>query len=454
MRFLFPAFAFLVAQTATADALDKAILGYMKSANVPGVSLAVIKDGKPVKVKGYGFANLEHRVPVTPETLFQTGSVGKQFTAALVMKLVQEGKIVLDESIRAFFPETPKSWERITIRHLLTHTSGLPDPYDVLDLRKDYSEAELLEIDAKLPLQFQPGENWSYSNTGYHLLGFLCSKVGGKFYGDQLVEKILRPAGMKTARIIDEAAIVMHRAAGYEPRDGTIFNQAWVSPKLNTTADGSLYVSILDMIQWDAALNGDKLLSAEVKRQMWSPVKLTNGTTRPYGFGWSLAPYNGRKLISHNGAWQGFRTSIMRFVDDKLTVIVLANSASANPDKIARMAAGHFVPTLKPVEAKPVAEKDPMVRELLLRLLDGTAADAHKLLSPEMKERVTVSRLESVLSDLRAAGKRSAPVLIAATEENGVRSYQYRVSFGTETVVIQLSLNSKNEIAGLMLSEE
>lgn len=454
MRFLFPAFAFLVAQTTTADALDKAILGYMKSANVPGVSLAVIKDGKPVKVKGYGFANLEHRVPVTPETLFQTGSVGKQFTAALVMKLVQEGKIVLDESIRAFFPETPKSWERITIRHLLTHTSGLPDPYDVLDLRKDYSEAELLEIDAKLPLQFQPGENWSYSNTGYHLLGFLCSKVGGKFYGDQLVEKILRPAGMKTARIIDEAAIVMHRAAGYEPRGGTIFNQAWVSPKLNTTADGSLYVSILDMIQWDAALNGDKLLSAEVKRQMWSPVKLTNGTTRPYGFGWSLAPYNGRKLISHNGAWQGFRTSIMRFVDDKLTVIVLANSASANPDKIARLAAGHFVPALKPVEAKPVAEKDPKVRELLLKLLDGTAADAHKLLSPEMKERVTVSRLESVLSDLRAAGKRSAPVLIAATEENGVRSYQYRVSFGTETVVIRLSLNSKNEIAGLTLSEE
>ncbi|MCE9557855.1 MAG: beta-lactamase family protein [Armatimonadetes bacterium] len=297
---LFPSLAF-------ADKADDIVQAAMKKWSTPGVSVAVIQNGKVIKLKGYGFANLEHKVKVTPETIFQSGSVGKQFTAALVMKLVEDGKIKLDDSIRKYLPDAPPTWEKVTIRHLLTHTGGLSDPYAKLEMRKDYSEAELLKLEGEIPMQFQPGERWSYSNTGYHVLGFLCSKVGGKFYGDQLMTRILGPAGMKTARIISESDIVMNRSAGYEIVDGKPFNQSWVAPMLNTTGDGSLYVSLVDMVNWNSALDGEKVLSNPIKQQMWTSGILNNGSKTDYGFGWMLSPVNGHKHIGHNGAWQGFR---------------------------------------------------------------------------------------------------------------------------------------------------
>lgn len=316
---------FLLATTvSTADPADNVIAAEMKKANIPGVSVAVIRNGKVVKLKGYGFANLEHKVRVTPDTIFQSGSVGKQFTASLVMKLVGDGKLNLDDPLRKHFPDAPEAWSAITVRHLLTHTSGLGNSYAKIDMRKDYSEAELLKFAAEAPPQFKPGERFEYSNTGYHVLGVLCSKVGAKFYGNQLTERIFRPAGMSTARVISESDLVMNRAAGYEVRAGKVYNQSWVSPSLNTTGDGSLYLSLRDMVSWNAALDGNKVLSADIKRQMWTPARLNDGSKVDYGFGWALDPYNGRKQIGHGGAWQGFRTAIMRFPDDKLAVIVLA----------------------------------------------------------------------------------------------------------------------------------
>jgi CubicO group peptidase (beta-lactamase class C family) len=336
------------AQDGVATKVDDYIRAEMKAQQIPGVSLAVIKNGEIVLARGYGLANVEHQVPVKPETIFQSGSVGKQFTATAVMMLVEEGKLSLDDKIIKYFTDAPETWRNITIRHLLTHTSGLGDYPPDLDMRRDYTEDEMVQRIKSVPLAFQPGEKWSYSNLAYVMLGVLIHKVSGKFYGDFLQERVFQPLGMSTARVISEEDIVPNRAAGYRVVNGQLKNQNWVSPTLNTTADGALYLTIYDMAKWDAALYTEKLLKRSSLEQMWTPVKLNDGKTFPYGFGWALPVVNGHRLIEHGGSWQGFKSQISRYVDDKLTIVVFANQARANPAKLAHGVAALFNPELAP----------------------------------------------------------------------------------------------------------
>src|SRR5438876_7311757 len=271
------------AQETIATKVDDYVKAEMQRQHIPGLSLAVIKDGQIILAKGYGFANVEHQVPVKPETIFQSGSMGKQFTATAVMMLVEAAKLSLSDPITKFFSDAPESWKNITVRHLLTHTAGTTDYPRDFDFRRDYTEDELLKRAEAIPLSFQPGEKWSCSNLGYVLLGILIHKVSGQFYGDFLQERVFQPLGMTTARIISEADIIPNRAAGYRLVKGELKNQEWVSPSLNTTADGSLYFSILDLAEWDAALYTEKLLKRSSLELMWTPVKLKNG--QPNGEG-------------------------------------------------------------------------------------------------------------------------------------------------------------------------
>jgi CubicO group peptidase (beta-lactamase class C family) len=340
-------FVFSAASRLWAQHVDDYVQAQMQQQRIPGLSLAVVKGGKLLLAKGYGLANVEHNVPAKPETVYQSGSVGKQFTAAAAMLLVEEGKLRLDDKISRYLHGTPKAWKDITVRHLLTHTSGIRGygPRD-LNFWQDYTEKELLQKVVSLPLEFAPGEKWRYSNTGYVLLGFIIGEVSGEFYGDYLHRRVFAPLGMETTRIISEADIVPNRAAGYRLKWWQLKNQEWVSPSLNTTADGSLYLTVLDLAKWDAALYTERLLKRASLEQMWTPVKTTDGKTHPYGFGWGLGEVRGHKVVEHGGAWQGFESHISRFVDDKLTVIVLANLAGANPRRIAHGIAGIYLPEL------------------------------------------------------------------------------------------------------------
>ncbi len=342
------------------------IASEMSAEKIPGLALAVVRDGHVIQAAGYGFANLEWNVPVTPETLFQTGSVGKQFTAAAVMMLVEENKIALDDKLSKYLPGTPAKWKNVTIRNLLTHTSGIADyggeedsKPTVISLREDYTEDELVKRFALLPMNFAPGTSWSYSNTGYVLLGVVIHKVTGEFYGDFLQERIFRPLDMTHTRIISEADIIPNRSSGYELVNGEIKNQKWVAPTLNTTADGALYTTVLDMAKWDAALYTYKLLTKASFDQMWTPVTLHpvkpgGDTSYPYGFGWDVTAVNGHRLLEHGGAWQGFTMQISRYVDDRLTVIVLTNldSDHSKPDTIAHHVAGLYDAALMPAPTK------------------------------------------------------------------------------------------------------
>jgi CubicO group peptidase (beta-lactamase class C family) len=335
---------------ARADAVDDFVRNEMKQQKVPGLTLAVVRNGEVVKAEGYGLANVEHQVPARQETVYQSGSVGKQFTAAAVLLLVEDGKLQLDDPVSNYLPDAPESWKGVTVRHLLTHTGGIKEYTSVLNLRVDYTEDELLQKAFSFPVEFAPGEKWKYSNTGYAVLGILVSKVAGKFYGDVLQERVFVPLGMKTARIISEPDIIPNRAAGYHFVKGELKNQEWVAPRLNTTGDGSLYLTVDDFIKWDAALYTEKVLKKTSLDQMWTPARTNDGKATEYGFGWALGMVNGHKRIHHGGAWQGFTSYIDRYVDDKLTVIVLTNLApgrpGGNPGKIAAGVAALYEPEL------------------------------------------------------------------------------------------------------------
>jgi CubicO group peptidase (beta-lactamase class C family) len=301
---------------------------------------------------------------VKPETIFQSGSVGKQFVSAAVMLLVEEGKVGLDDSIVKYFPNAPESWKPILIKNLLSHTSGLAEyesgerigPKGPFYLRLDFTEDELVNKIEALPIEFKPGEKWDYRNTNYALLGVLIHKVTGKHYADFLQERIFRPWDMRATRLISETDIIPNRSSGYEMSGGKLRNQEWVSPSFNSTADGTLYFNVLDLAKWDEALYGTSLLKQSSLDRIWTVFPLNDGKPNraDYGFGWDITAVNGHKLIEHGGAWQGFTCDISRFVDDGLTVVVLTNFAAARPGVIAHTVAGLVNPALQPKEHKEV----------------------------------------------------------------------------------------------------
>jgi CubicO group peptidase (beta-lactamase class C family) len=347
--FIAPSIARTQAASAASAGVSGPVSDYVRSEmqrqDIPGVALLVSRGGKIVQAEGFGLANVELQVPVKPETVFQSGSVGKQFTATAVMMLVEEGKVGLDDPLTKYFADAPATWKEVTVRELLSHTAGFGDYPDKFNFRKDWTEAELLKLVESIPLAYPPGTKWDYSNLGFLTLGILIHRVTGEFYGDFLQQRIFHPLDMQTTRIISEADIIPNRASGYRLVKGELKNQEWVAPKVNTTADGSLYFSILDLAKWDAALYTEKLLKRSSLDEMWTPVKLKNGQPNKagYGFGWAIEERHGHHVVSHNGAWQGFKSAIARYVNDQLTVVVLANLAEAKPGAIAEHVADMYL---------------------------------------------------------------------------------------------------------------
>ena len=326
-------------------AVSKYVRSEMQRQHSPGVALLVSRAGKIVQAEGFGLSNVELQVPAKPETIFQSGSVGKQFTATAVMMLVEEGKVGLDDPLTKYFPDAPATWKDVTVGELLSHTAGFGDYPKKFNFRKDWTEDELLKLVEGIPLAYPPGTKWDYSNLGYLTLGILIHRVTGEFYGDFLQQRIFHPLEMQTTRIISEADIVPNRAAGYRLVKGELKNQEWVAPMVNTTADGSLYFSIIDLAKWDAALYTEKLLKRSSLDQMWTPAKLKNGQPNKdgYGLGWFISDRHGHHVVSHDGAWQGFKSAIARYVNDQLTVVVLANLEQAKPGAIAEHVADMYL---------------------------------------------------------------------------------------------------------------
>jgi CubicO group peptidase (beta-lactamase class C family) len=375
------------------------------------------------------------------------------FTATAVMLQVEDGKLALSDPLTKFFPDAPATWRDITVRHLLNHTSGIPDyTISTFDYRKDYTEDQLARLAYEQKLEFPAGSRWNYSNTGYALLGFIVHKVSGRFYGDVLADRVFKPLGMRTARVIDEADVIPNRAAGYQLVNGQIKNQDWVAPQLNTTADGSLYWSVRDLIAWDAAVKRRALLKPESWEQILTPVRLTSGRSYPYGMGWFIEERGGKPLQQHSGSWQGFKTQLSRFLGDDLDIIVLANLSQADPGRIADGIAAIINPTLAVKAPAPITDREPQVAARVGRLLD-TIRDG-KLTPAEfayVRAGFFPDAAKFYEDQLKKLGPQQRLVLLDRREIGDDRVYIYEVVFPSGSRYVRVGLAPDDRVSTFSL---
>ncbi len=326
-----------------ADPIDDYLQSEMRERHIPGVALAILSRGQLVRSSAYGLADLEHAVPVKTNTVFEIGSVTKQFTAAAILLLTESGALKLDDPISRHLASTPVAWSNITVRHLLSHTSGIKS-YTGLpgyELTRHLTQPQFLTQIGKEPLEFTPGSAWKYSNTGYNLLGYIIENCSGSNYWDFLYAKILQPLGMQSTTNRLPSLIITNRAKGYEQVRG-----AWVNRDYDLTdvfSAGAIASTVGDLCAWQRALDQPGLLKAESIRAMWTPVSLSTGKETTYGLGWFIESADGRKIIGHGGSTSGFSASCQRFVADRVTVVVLTNTDEQIATRLARKVGALFL---------------------------------------------------------------------------------------------------------------
>ena len=332
--------------------LDQWVQQYMQDNTVPGALVAVASKGKLVHLQTYGWANVELQVPVTDSTVFEIGSISKQFVAAAVLLLVQEHKLDLDDPIGQHLPWLPSEWLGVTVRQLLTHTSGIPDyeeirSYDVYRFR--LTPEQVIGIAHSRPIDFQPGFSWSYSNTGYYLLSLIVERLEVLPLGKLLAVRIFQPLGMLQTRMADPEAIIRHRASGYWiNKAGELINRNPTETS-STLGAGGLLTSVYDLVKWDAALYNDQFLSDKSKKTMWTEALLPNGDGTGYALGWNVEPYKGLRKQSHSGQVAGFVAHFSRFPEQEAAIIVFMNRYRVSSNRLSLAVLHTFMPNLGPI---------------------------------------------------------------------------------------------------------
>jgi D-alanyl-D-alanine carboxypeptidase len=329
--------------------LDRRVQDHLGENNIPGGLVAVASRGRIIHLRTYGMANVELSVPVTDSTVFEIGSISKQFVSAAVMLLVQDNKIGLDDPIHQYLADLPSEWLGVTVRQLLTHTSGIPDyeeirTYDVYRFR--LTPEEVIQIAHSRPMDFAPGTGWYYSNTGYFLLSMIVERIEGRPLGQVLRSRIFGPLEMTQTRMADPEAIIRHRASGYwVNKVGALINRNPTETS-STLGAGGLLSSVHDLTKWDEALYGDQLLSAVSKTTMWTPTVLPDGNDTGYAFGWSVRPYKGLTSQSHSGQVAGFVANFSRFPEQEVAIIVFLNRYRVSGGRLKTAVLDVFMPGL------------------------------------------------------------------------------------------------------------
>ncbi len=448
--------------------IDSFVATEMARQKIPGLALGIYSRGRVLLANGYGQSNIELEVPVKPETIFQSGSVGKQFVSAAIMMLAEEGKLSLDDSLAKYFPDAPAGWRPILIKNLLSHTSGLSEyasdertgPEGPFYLRLDFTEDELVSKIKALPIEWPVGDNWAYRNTNYVLLGVIIHKITGMPYHEFLGQRIFKPLGMTSTRLISERDIIPNRAAGYELENGQLKNQEWVSPSYNSTADGALYFNVLDLAKWDAALYTTQLLKPSSFDRIWTVYPLNSGKPNPssYGFAWNIGKQNGHRRIEHGGAWQGFTTNISRYPDDSVSVVVLTNldAAHSDPGLIAQVVAGLAAPSLLPAKFTAISDTQPAVAASLARVLDQLAKgeDIRTQATSERAARITPETRKWVQQRLATLWPGGTLTLVKRVTppdpapDPAVRAYSlYRLHKGDDAALVSFGFDANGKIS-------
>ncbi|WP_207428308.1 serine hydrolase [Pedobacter sp. SYSU D00535] len=316
--------------------IDNLVKKEMDKQHIFGLSLAIVKNGKLLMAKGYGLADIENNISASEETVYKIGSVSKQMVAAAIMLLMQEGKLELSDSLPKFFKNAPESWNKITIRHLLNHTSGLPRDSPLLDNIKQQPDSVLIEGSYKSKLLFEPGTNWRYCNLGYFMLADIIRQLSRQSFEDFMHKEIFKKYNLYSTRTTSFAEIVKNRASGYIYKSSdSIYN---AKDYLSLRPSGAFLSSVSDLVKWEMLIQNNQILHKKNWDTMWNDkVKTSNSNLGPYeyyGYGWDVNEYKNLRTVHHDGTLPGFTSSYFRFIDSKSAIIILTNTHNAYPKNI------------------------------------------------------------------------------------------------------------------------
>ncbi|HEY8560268.1 MAG TPA: serine hydrolase [Pyrinomonadaceae bacterium] len=451
-------FALVFSSSVKADEVDKFVRAVMQERQIPGAAIAVVKNGKIVKKQGYGVASVEFGVPVTPDTVFEIGSVTKQMTAAAVMLLVEDGKVRLDDKISVYLPGTPEAWKNVTVRNLLTHTSGIKSYTAIgagFELTKRLKRDDFIKALAAYPLDFEPGARYSYSNSGYNLLGLIIEAASGKPYWDFMRERIFAPLGMTETFDRDPKYIIKNRATGYELENNQLVGRDYDLTDIFSA--GAIVSTVGDLAKWDAAWRNDTLLKKESKQQAWTPFVLNDGKPYPYGFGWSVADFRGHKLISHSGSTAGFSSQIMRFTDDDLSVIVLINQGTGTfAGAIARGVAKIYIPEISLRAMKAQAEADKALSETLANALRERMENKFdaRVLTDNLIKSLSTTRAKANNLRLASFGTIKNFTFVGGETADDSKIYRYKAETAKRLFLWRFAVNGEGRITEMTIEDE
>lgn len=446
------------------DEVDQYVEAFIKKRSIPGLSLAVVRDGKLVKVAGYGLANLELNVPAKPESVYEIGSISKHFTAEAILLLAEDGKLSLDDPLSKHLNEIPAAWKSITLRQILTHTSGLKDweAANVLSYRREYTADEFIKLMSPFPLDFAPGEKWAYTNTGFPLLGMVIERASGKSFEDFMTERIFKPLGMSATRFNRPSHIVPNHAGGYVDEEGTLRKGEPLRPQV-IAPNGGMLTTVLDMAKWERVFYTEQLLKRSSLEQMQMPVQLNNGASFNSGLGVFLDTFRGHRLILHNGSTvAGFSAVFYSYPDDKLTVIVLCNIDRGNAvNSLATRVASFYGPkvTISALPEQP--DQAPESSKRLLQMLsDISKGKESELLTKEWARFIppaTKAKIADQLRDLNRFAFLETETLEKKFDRLGTTVTQikrYKLLSGQRTIFYTFELAEDGRVARLFFEEE
>jgi D-alanyl-D-alanine carboxypeptidase len=416
-------------------ALDDRVKGIMQRSNIPGMAIVVIKDGLVLEMKGYGYADRQTQATVGANTAFPIGSVSKQFTAAAVMLLVEDGKLDLDQPISQYLSDLPATWKPLTVRQLLNHTSGISEE----NAWKADKANKILKY-GNTKLDFPSGTAWSYSNTGYIVTGLIIEKASGQTYRDFMHDRIFAPIGMTNT----QAALtpVPNLAVGLTGNgtESSDFSQwQWAG------AAGNIISTASDMAKWLQALDQGKLLKPGSYQQLWAEATLKNGRREPYGLGWGIGNFKGHRIVSHGGAVAGYASGLVHYPSDRINVVVLTNNIQVSGEQIARTIASIYDPTVSIRSLTPQPDRDPAFTKRFLALLQG---DPKSLpFAPELQA-VNQTARGKYITNL-AKGYQDVKTLTFLHEEiqNGDRLLYYKTS-NPDKPYAYIKLTAQQEVLG------
>ena len=317
------------------DSIDIIIRHHMEKQKIPGLSIAIIQNGKTMLNKGFGYANLEHMVPASERTVFRLASISKQFFGTAILKLSQDGKLSPDDNLKKYFVDAPEFWRGITIKHLLTHTSGLVREAPGYENFVVKSDLDVIKSAYSAPLEFPTGTKYQYCNLGYFIIAEIITQVSKMPWQEYVKKELFDPAGMQETYLTEYYPVIPHRADGYVYNNGTYVN---AEPMIAIRPSGGFLSTTSDMIKWEQVLlQKNIILSVENWNKLWYPhFKTSDKQDTYYGYGWVIDTIDGHKTIGHSGGNIGFRTHYLRYVDKGLSIIVLTNSNNAVPIDIIR----------------------------------------------------------------------------------------------------------------------